>query len=319
MNLHIVHLPHTFLYLLDFSLAFKRYGFDKVTCVANGFNFEEIKDLRTYASKYSFIDILDIPTKRTLSHGQALNYAFERSQDELFCFADHDIFPTQGLKQDIQSSLEQFDVVCLGDRPENIEAEYKGFAASAIETPSGIPLATSFFSIFKRSTIEQAKARYNVGFEQYFRISQIPPVFTNYKDIKTLEEPFLIDTCKILSLALYKMGNKINHLASNKVCHFGGLTGAINRYIDNGKPILKTIKAPILPYNSELISHYEKYKIRHPKVLELKRSISDYALQLIVAIQNNTSIPQFETEDEIIQSTIVKIRSDTQNLFNLYK
>lgn len=319
MKLHIIHLPHTFPYLLDFSLAFKRYGFDQITLVANGFNLDEIKQLRSYISKFSFINILDIPTKKILSHGQALNYAFEHSQEDLFCFADHDIFPTQNLKQKIQSSLQSCDVVCLGDRPENTLADYKGFAASARETPSGVPLITSFFTILKRPIIEQAKLEFNVGFEQYFRFSQLPPTFVRHEDIKPLKEPFLIDTCKALSLALHTMGHKITHLPSHQVCHFGGLAGAINRYIQGGHLIKKDFKAPLLPDKDELVNHYEIHQIRHPKVLELKRCISDYALQLIIALQNKAELPQFITDNEVLKNSIFEIEQDTLNLFKLQK
>ncbi|MFV0542732.1 MAG: hypothetical protein ACK5L8_03475 [Marinicella pacifica] len=315
MNIHIVHLPHTFPYLLEFSLAFKKYGFDTVTLVANGFNLEEIKQLKKSVSCFTFIEILDIPTKRILSHGQALNFAFEHSQDELFCFADHDIFPTQNLRQDIQLSLQEYDVVCLGDRPENTQTVYKGFAASATESQSGVPLATSFFSIFKRKVIEQAKLHFNVGFEQYFRKSQLPRSLTDQSDIKSLQEPFLIDTCKVLSLAFYELGYNVKYLNTDKVCHYGGLAGAINRYINNNKSLKSEFIAPHLPGNQELENHYKTYQKRHPKVLELKRCISDYALQLIIALQEETSLPSFKTDNDELKKSVDKIKLATQKLF----
>ena len=77
MNIHIVHLPHTFPYLIDLSLMFNKYGFDTVTLVANGFNQDQIQHLYNFADKHSFLRILDIPTKRILSHGCVMAYKFK--------------------------------------------------------------------------------------------------------------------------------------------------------------------------------------------------------------------------------------------------
>jgi glycosyltransferase involved in cell wall biosynthesis len=316
MNIHIVHLPHTYPFLIDLSLAFYKYGFETVTLVANGFNQDEIKGLNTIANKYSFIKILDVPTKRILSHGQALNYAFERSNEELFCFADHDIFPTKAIIEDIMCSLNNHDVVCLGDRPENISADYKGFAASATSTQSGVPLATSFFSIYKSSVINHVRTHYGVGFEQYFRRSQIPESLVQQQDIQNLNEPFLIDTCKAMSLALYQLDKKISHLAANNVCHLGGLCGAINRFINNNKTIIKVFEVKRMPSTPELEEYYAVNQQRHPKVLELKRSISDYSLQLLMALQNNQEPPEFITNDEILSKAVAQIFTDTSNIFS---
>ena len=315
MNIHIVHLPHTFPYLADISLAFNKYGFDTVTLVANGFNQDQIQHLRDFTSRYTFLRILDIPTKRILSHGQALNYAFKQSQDELFCFADHDIFPTEPIVETIQSALKEFDVACLGNRPENISAEYKGFAASAVATQSGIPLATSFFSIYHRSDVEIANATHNVGFEQYFRKSQVPETLAHYIDIQALKEPFLIDTCKALSLALFQSGKTVTHLDSNKVCHLGGLCGAINRFTNNSLQIKKEFVVQNMPNTSQLENYYRENQKRHPKVLELKRLISDFSLQLLIALKQGTELPSFICEDEDLNSTITHIYQDVSNIF----
>jgi len=315
MNIHIVHLPHTFPYLIDLSLMFNKYGFDTVTLVANGFNQDQIQHLNDFAYKHSFLKILDIPTKRILSHGQALNYAFERSQDELFCFADHDIFPTEPIIDTIQLTLKEFDVACLGNRPENISAEYKGFAASALASQSGIPLATSFFSIYKRSVVKIANAAYKVGFEQYFRKSQIPETLTHHIDIQALKEPFLIDTCKALSLALFQSGKTVLHLDSNMVCHLGGLCGAINRFTNNDLQIKKEFVVQNIPNTSQLENYYRKNQMRHPKVLELKRMISDFSLQLLIALKQGAEPPRFMCDEESLNNTISHICKNMTNVF----
>ena len=315
MNIHIVHLPHTFSYLIDLSLMFNKYGFDTVTLVANGFNQDQIQHLYNFADKHSFLRILDIPTKRILSHGQSLNYAFERSQDEFFCFADHDIFPTEPIIDTIQSTLKEFDVACFGNRPENISAQYKGFAASALATQSGIPLATSFFSIYKRSVVEIANAAYKVGFEQYFRKSQIPETLAHQIDIQALKEPFLIDTCKALSLALFQSGKTVSHLDSNMVCHLGGLCGAINRFTNNNLQIKDKFVVQNMPNTSQLENYYLENQKRHPKVLELKRIISDFSLQLLIALKQGDKPPSFICEDENLKNTINYIYQDVSNVF----
>lgn len=307
MNIHIVQLPHTFPYLIDLSLAFKKYGFNYITLVANGFNQDQMYQLYDFASQHAFIRVLDIPTKRILSHGQALNYAFDKSQDELFCFADHDIFPTMPIADDIQLKLKDYDVVCLGNRPENISAKYKGFAASSLSTQSGTPLATSFFTIYKRSSVALAKDVYKVGFEQYFRKGQVPKELANHIDIQTLKEPFLIDTCKMLSIAMYQLGNSIEYLESNNVCHLGGLCGAINRHIKNKLNIKKKFIVNSLPNTKMLESYYQKNQKRHPKVMELKRTISDFSLQLIIAIKQGHNKPSIVCDNEELYNTIAEI------------
>jgi len=300
---------------MDLSLPFHTYGFDTVTLVANGFDEEQIKLLRQLASDYDFVKILDVPTKRILSHGQALNYAFQRNQDAYFCFADHDIFPIEPLANDIQTAMQTHDVVCLGDRPENIAAEYRGFAASATATQSGVPLATSFFSVYKRSVVELANSTHQVGFEQYFRKSQIPEPLLFHADIQALNEPFLVDTCKALSLALHDSGKTVKHLGAQKVCHLGGLSGAINRFINSGKHIQEHFVVEDMPDTDYLEQYYRQHQRRHPKVMELKRAISDYSLQLLMALKAGRKAPEFTCEDDNLNQTIQQILDNTSAIF----
>lgn len=315
MNIHIIHLPETFPYLADLSLTFNKYGFETVTLVANGFNQEQINALSDYADKYDFLKILDIPTRRILSHGQALNYAFNHSDDELFCFADHDIFPIRQISNKICANIKQFDVVCFGDRPENISIEYKGLSASAIATKSNIPIATSFFSVYKRAVVELANSSFNVGFEQYFRHNQVPKKLANHPDIKVLREPFLIDTSKALSIALFELGKTVIHFPNEDICHLGGLTGAISRFKNNGMKIKKEFIIEDMPSSEFLKSHYLKKQRRHPKILQVKRCISDFALQLLIALKNGNELPKFICEDEDLCNKVSHISKEISRLY----
>lgn len=315
MNVHIVHLPHTFPYLLNLSLAFHQHGFERVTLVANGFDQQQYEQLHELTAAYDFVHLLDIPTKRILSHGQALNHAFAVSDDAYFCFADHDIFPTQNLADVIGDYTAKHDVVCFGDRPENTAVDYKGFAASATRTQSDVPLATSFFSVYKRAVTTAAMAKQKIGFEQYFRRSQMPVNWATHPDIAELNEPFLIDTCKLLSLVMHQMGCSVAHLGAGYVCHLGGLCGAINRYTNSGKQQVKTFSIDGVPNENELHEYYQLHQKRHPKVMEIKRAISDYALQLLIAHQLGEALPQFQVEHEMIRSAVTGIEQETALLF----
>ncbi len=315
MNIHIVHLPHTFTYLVDLSIAFKKCGFDTVTLVANGFDQTQIQQLNDYAEQYDFVEVLDVPTKRILSHGQALNHAYQQSQDALFCFADHDIFPTSHITTEILAKLQDFDVVCMGNRPENTAAEYRGFAASAENTQSGTPLATSFFSVYKRTAIRAAKQYCDVGFEQYFRTSQIPKQLVEHADIQALREPFLVDTCKALSLAMHEVGKTVAHMGSAQVCHLGGMCGAINRYLNSDQLPRLEFVVPDMPTVVELEAYYQQNQQRHPRVLELKRSISDYALHLLMALKQGSERPRFLAADDHLNLTVAQIDRALSDVF----
>ena len=316
MNVYIIHLPHTFDYLLELSPAFKKYGFSRVTLVANGFDFEQIQRLNSYAENHDFVTVLDIPTKRILSHGQALNLAFEHCQEEYFCFADHDIFPTQIITDKIFEALKNHDVVSLGDRPENTHANYKGFAASAVETQSGVPLATSFFSVYQKAATQSVMRAYGVGFEQYFRKSQLPASLINHPDIEALNEPFLVDTCKALSLAMHEDHRTVTHLGATGVCHLGGLCGAISRYIQSGKPTQTTFHMAGVPSAKDLEQYYRDHQQRHPKVLEMKRMISDYALQLLLALKKSGDLPKFSCDDPSLNDTLYLIEQQVTAVFS---
>ncbi|MCX7553239.1 hypothetical protein OS175_05070 [Marinicella sp. S1101] len=315
MNVHIVHLPHTFPYLLNLSLAFHQHGFERVTLVANGFDQQQFQQLQELTAAYDFVRLLDIPSKRILSHGQALNHAFAVSDDRYFCFADHDIFPTQNLADLIGEHTAKHDVVCFGDRPENTAVDYKGFAASATRTQSGTPLATSFFSVYNRAATSAAMAQQNIGFEQYFRRSQMPGNWAKHPDIAMLKEPFLVDTCKLLSLVMHQMDCSVSHLGEGYVCHLGGLCGAINRYTNSGKKQVKIFSINDVPNENELHEYYQLHQKRHPKVMEIKRAISDYALQLLIAHQGGKELPQFQVEHEMIRSAVTSIEQETALVF----
>lgn len=315
MNVHIVHLPHTFPYLINLSLAFHQHGFERVTLVANGFDQQQFQQLQDLTAGHDFVHLMDLPTKRILSHGQALNHAFHASNDAYFCFADHDIFPTQDLAGVINESAGNYDVICFGDRPENTAIEYKGFAASATQTQSGIPLATSFFSVYKRSVTAAAMAQQKIGFEQYFRRSQIPKGWANHPDIAELNEPFLVDTCKLLSLVMHQMGCKVSNLGAGYVCHLGGLCGAINRYINSDKKAVKSFEVTDIPSEAELLEFYHSNQKRHPKVMEIKRAISDYALQLLIAHQEGQQPPRFDVENDMIRAAVKAIEDETALIF----
>lgn len=315
MNINIVHLPHTFEYLLDLSHAFHHNGFKSVTLVANGFDYESIKKLRRHTAAYSYFKILDIPSKRIWSHGEALNYAFDQSDDELFCFADHDIFPTKEIVGEIKHALKDADVVCFGDRPENFVTNYRGFAASARKTQSGVSLATSFFSVFKRTSAQAVKCKFQIGFEQYFRHSQLPQFLTDHVDVQQLNEPFLIDTCKALSVAIIEQGGSIAHSESKNVFHFGGLCGAINRFKTEGGVIKHEFILPKQPGKEELVSFYKENQRRHPKVMELKRSISDYSLHLLMALKQGKPIPKVISNDFALVETIDMLTKAAKGVF----
>lgn len=315
MNIHIIHLAQTFPYLFDLSLSFKLYGFDSVTIVANSFNFDQFQQLKKLAEPYDFIKIMDIPTRRMLSHGQALNYAFENSNDDFFCFADHDIFPTRNIEQLIRSNLKLYDVICFGDRPENISIEYKGLSASATSTNSDIPIASSFFSIYKRSAISLAKSNYNVGFEQYFRHSQIPYKLINHPDIRNLNEPFLIDTNKALSLALHQLGKTVTSFETDDVCHLGGLTGAVTRFHSGDMLLLNEFKIEYMPESDFLIKHYKNKNRRHPKILEVKRTISDFALHCIMSLKQNKELPVFICSNSQLAESVQSIKDSLIKLY----
>ncbi|GEM_PF-2870307 len=314
MNIHIVHLPHTFPFLLDLSLAFQRFGFQTITLVANGFNLDQIKALDDFANKNPCIRILDLPTKRILSHGEALNYAFRLGSEEIFCFADHDIFPIAPVIEDIASGLKNNAAVCLGNRPENM-VNYKGFAASATQTASGIPLITSFFSAFRRDAVAAVSHKYKVGFEQYFRKSQLPLEFRQFPDIKALKEPFLIDTCKALSLAFYLSHKSIVHVEAEKVCHLGGLSGAISKRLAGKTAAPET--AFIFeqgPGKEALLHYYQKHQKRHPHVLRTKQLIADYALQTIINLKSSRPPPAYESEDAELEKRLTHIKVNLEKV-----
>ena len=226
LRFNVVFTPGTCRYLQLGVLTLLRHSDFSYRLVGNGISDEEATILEQLAGSFDRVDFLRLSEASVVEHGIALSQLFELEESSLFAFMDSDIFATGQFANELESSMQGFDVFSSCSCPLWDKRDVsKGFVGRSTHTPSGHRLPGSFLAVYRTSSLRKLMTRHDIGFQRYTSDS-VP------RDLKRVCRMFgwdgqLLDTGKLLNLMAIHDGQTISHVELDKLVHLGGISSWI--------------------------------------------------------------------------------------------
>ncbi len=202
-------------------LHFSGYSF---RLVANGLDRAERQLLADYCDSSPRLEYFDYPVSRMLDHGTMLNVLFQREASPWFAMADSDIFAVAPFEAELESALEECDVFSsclpLSMPPEMVLA---GFSGRCLETPGGLPLAPTYFSLYRTGPFRRIIGESRIGFEVYHPGRFLPELPEAVRTDDLLQARRL-DTAKLLNVVASGYGVRFRHRELDALVHIGGIS-----------------------------------------------------------------------------------------------
>jgi len=230
LTFHIVYVPGSVRYLLPFASRLLRWSDCAFRLVANGCTDAEVAALRDFCGRDPRLELLVLPTGRTLSHWEALNYLQARTREERFCFMDSDILATGPFMADITPQLVTHAGVFAGAplwcRPGDqvLRPGMDVVCGEHNRTEAGLPLGGTFFAVYDNRILTDFIQATGIGFEMRGG-EDIPSEMRPWLAAQGLAgERYWFDTGKTLNLGLLRHGQTLAVLDSPYLYHLGGLS-----------------------------------------------------------------------------------------------
>ncbi len=223
---NIIYTPGTVKQLSFFVWSLLKWTSATFRLVSNGCLPQEQQYLSKLCHQNSQLEYWSIPTNNILPHGQALNYLQAMTQDQYFCFMDSDIFVTGDFTAEIAEYKTDHAGIFSGmpiwvkSEEEVFPPGFRSMTGMFNRTSEGLPLGSTFFSIYNNQLLTELMQSTGIGFEEY-RWSEIPTSVQNR--INTLGLAIdIYDTSKVLNLLLLADNKKLINLNLASLCHIGG-------------------------------------------------------------------------------------------------
>lgn len=236
LRFNIIFVPKTVQYLTLAVLSLLRNSSYCYRLVSNGLDTSENRLLEEFCQKHDRLEYFYYPVNGILDHGTMLNLLFEREDSPYFCFADSDIFAVGRFEEDLEKQLQQCDVLSsclpLGMGPEDV---FTGFSGRCLKTPNGLPLAPTFFSIYRKEKFKRIISETKIGFEIYHPTRFLPEVVKNMGLSHHLQGIRRIDTGKLLNIVAVRYNIRFLHHEFANLVHIGGISskkGSLRKRID---------------------------------------------------------------------------------------
>ncbi|MEK6239016.1 MAG: hypothetical protein N2C14_30240, partial [Planctomycetales bacterium] len=231
MNLtfHIIFLPGMVRYLRLAVLSLLKHSPYRYRLVSNGLQGLELEQLREFCEISDRLELCAFPTQAILAHGVLLSVLQSREREPFFCFMDPDVFAADSFDAVLEDHLRDCDVfssctvlrTAPGERPQ-------GYWGNCLEAPNGLPLATTFFAVYRNDWLREIIEKTQVGFEVCNRENFSPDV---HRRLEALGLPDVqqCDTGKLLNLLSHGYGARIKYRPLDALTHVGGVSSAFVR------------------------------------------------------------------------------------------
>ncbi len=225
LTFHLVFVPGTVPMLLPATHSLCRHSPYRYRLVANGLGRRERRRLRTFADHHDRLELSATRTGSVIPHGEMLDLLFADAGGEFFCFCDTDIFACGDFSGWIEERLPEVDALssCTGLFWEDAPV-WRGFFGRCSQTPTGTPLLSSYFAVYRAQPVREARTRRGIGFHRRRRGSTD---FTDYElDLLRAEgwDHEMCDTGKVLDLHLRRRGRVLRHAECPHLLHVGGVS-----------------------------------------------------------------------------------------------
>ena len=255
MNLtfHIIFCPGTVRYLRLAVLSLLRYSDYQFRLVANGLDLSELSELGRFCRTSSRLELIPFPTKAMLPHGVLLSLLQQREQGERFCFMDPDIFASARFQEDLEQHLVDTDVYSSCDLMRFDHSEsLVGVGGRCRQTPEGLPLAATYFAVYRQESLRRVIAETGVGFEAYASRDYLSDhVLLQLKRLgASPTEAF--DTGKLLNVLSHQHQLRFCHVELGSLTHIGGITNGFKKAGWLKERVCKTFHRPYVLRDEDL-------------------------------------------------------------------
>lgn len=228
LQFNIIYTPGTVRYLTPFVPTLLRWSDCRFRLVANGCPDDECKLLETVSALDDRLEILVMPEKRMVPHGETLDFLHERTASDYFCFMDSDILATGPFMDDFRDDLAEADVFSsclpLWRNPDDIviPAHFEHMHGIHAYTDSGITVACDYFVIYKNKAFVEAREATGAGLAVVGWDSITPENQQTLRELGQQRSDY--DSGKMLTLLMTARGARIRHRQSDWLKHIGGFT-----------------------------------------------------------------------------------------------
>ena len=336
LKFNIIFVPGTVRYLRLSVLSLLKHSPYRYCLVANCLDMEERLMLEKFCQRYERLEYFYYPSKEVMAHGTILNILFQRENSEYFCMADSDIFAIGPFMEELEEQLQEYDVLSscmpLGMNPSHV---LPGFSGRCLQTPAGMPLAPTFFSIYRTEFFHKIILKTGVGFEVYHPEIFLPKCIDHLNLPDNLQEPRRIDTGKLLNIIASHYGARFIHFEFPNLVHIGGISskkGSRRRKIQNavrtrlGLPYALTdeyFQAEILRRSKghkAKKNHLDPPNVRSEeariRARALRNPLAMYFTHFFQSLFDGIPKPRFELSDESLRKIIDKTTTMIRELYN---
>ncbi|MFK8012619.1 MAG: hypothetical protein AB8B80_11295 [Marinicellaceae bacterium] len=312
---NIIYIPGTVDYqslALVSLLLNSNYSF---RLVGNALCDKEASLLNAIADCSDRLSYINFKSDFIIPHGTLLDLLFQKEESKNFCFCDSDLFLFNPISASLESLIDGGHVFSSAGRIENDnQAVYAGFkgGATTISPDGKIPLATSFFCIYRYEELKKTMYKYHIGFEQYRQLIQIPKAVQDR--LKPLKLDFdMFDTGKLLSVMYHIEGFKNIHADIEGLVHLGGMSG---RYLqDINMQVAQEYDDSVLDMSDQKNTiTKEKYKSRNAYEISLKRLYGKYFYTYLHYLIGKSKKPVLKITNPLIKSTIIQLMHNIESI-----
>jgi hypothetical protein len=230
LQFNIIYTPGTARYLSPFVLTLLRWSDCRYRLVANGCSDDEVELLRAVTALDERLELLIMPEKRMLPHGETLDYLHERTDSDHFCFMDSDILAVGPFLDDFRDEMRNSDLFssCLplwhNEKDTVIPDHFEHMHGIHAYTADGLTIACDYFVAYDNRTFVQTRKETGAG----LRVMAWQELSAgNQRVISDLGQKRLdYDSGKVLTLLMIARGHRIGFRQSDNLKHIGGFTEA---------------------------------------------------------------------------------------------
>jgi hypothetical protein len=226
MNLRffVIYTPQTFSILKSAVQSMHHFSDYHFTLVGNGIGVDEVEEITEFCQQSNRYTFLDLPGNVTVPHGTALMHLLKRCEDPYFCFMDSDIFASGEYAAELEAHVKQADVFSSCKPLEWLNKKsVPGYRGHNTISPSGLGVATTYFSVYQKVGLVQTLDKYKVSLERYMRAVQVPSDIAQLLAEKD-KHTWKFNTGKLVNLLQSMDGMTFRHDELENVFHLGGVS-----------------------------------------------------------------------------------------------
>lgn len=341
LQFNIVYTAGTAKFLSFFVWSLLKHSDCTFRLVSNGCLPIEQRFLQRLCHREPRLEYWAIPTRRTLPHGQALNYLQALNRSDYFCFIDSDIFATDDFICDLRPLLTAHTGVFSGTPiwvkscEEVMPTAFRHLTGVFNRSDRGLCLGSTYVALYDNHVLTQLMQFAGIGFEEYRWSELSTTVRASLTSLGMEKESY--DTGKVLNLLLLAQNATLTHVTSPALCHIGGTSFQVA--YNNQRSTLKEqlinqlmrspIGSPIKQFKQRrAMATYRRLYQTAPQAefqfnatqrSQHRNPVRQYLLQLLNATFYNAPMPEpLMTGDAEIDDRLHNAKSLVLSLFEEY-